>query len=129
MKVKTRATTTKAEKSSSLMIPAERPTLRTMISTRLISAGFFEVGLPFARHQHSDGTALSPRVAEPVGDSTASDELSSPTHDNKENDVTPDQASIEETHVGVESREDKVLHVSEGLGRRVNNSRQARTKR
>ena len=41
MNVKTRATTTKAENSSSLMIPAERPTLRTMISTRLISADVF----------------------------------------------------------------------------------------
>jgi hypothetical protein len=98
------------------MIPAERPTLRTMISTRLRSAHFFKVDLPFARHQHSDGTALSPRVAEPVGDSTASDELSSPTDDNEKNDVTPDQASVEETHVGVESREDKVLFVSQGLG-------------
>jgi hypothetical protein len=128
MKVKTRATTTKAEKSSSLMIPAERPTLRTMISTRLRSADFFEVDLPFARHQHSDSTALSPRVAEPVGDSTAPDELSSPTDDNEEDDVTPDQARVEETHIGVESREDKVLQVSEALGRRVDNSRQARTR-
>ena len=100
-----------------------------MISTRLLSAYFIGVGLPFARHQHYDGTTLSPRVAEPVGDSTTSNELSSPTDDNEENDVAPDNTRVEETHIGVEPREDKVLNISRDSGGGVGDLRQARTKR
>lgn len=74
-----------------------------MISTRLSSALKYDADLPFARHQHSDSPTLSPRVAKPVGDSTTSNELSSPADDDKEDDVAPDHTCVEETHVGVES--------------------------
>jgi hypothetical protein len=88
-----------------------------------------EGDIPFAGHEHSDGTAFSPRVPKPPCDSSATNKLSSPSDNDEKDDVSPNLPSVEQAHVGIETRKHEILVISRGGGRRLTMGRNKKVTR
>ena len=114
--VRTTASSTNMEKTFCVRMCAERPTLRTMSSTklsavvRLVSTGLRDRNAPLATHQRADRTRLAPpEPSDEVRGERAPAELARVREAADGDHKGPREARVEQPEVGGEAGEDEVL--------------------
>jgi hypothetical protein len=64
---------------------------------------------PFATHEYTNGRRFSPAELAKTGGEGTSQKLANEGDNAEKNDIAPDDAGVEETQIGLQPRESKVL--------------------